>query len=243
MIADNQPVTSAWLPNGAKVSQQFGVQEYIPSLGINGPHEGVDLAVAVGSPLQLPSGTHAVVQKTGWDPFGGGNFVQLLLDDGSVVQLFHLQDTLVKAGQDLTGGTMLGHTGSTGASTGPHLHFQVNQGGKPIDPWAWITGLGSPAAPNTGGSANPFDAIKNVNDFFGHLVAPSHNPCSPPADEMGVFKVIDAATCPQNWWKVGFVGVGVMLIGFGLVIYFFQEEKAAAVVVVRDAGEAAAVAA
>ena len=192
----------------------------------------------------LPTGVTATVQKAGWDSFGGGNFIQLLLSDGSVVQLFHLQDSVVKAGQNLTGGVLLGHTDSTGASTGPHLHFQINQSGKAVDPWAWLTGLGSAVAPNTGGSGidlNPLDALKNVNDFFGHLVAPSHDPCSPPADEVGLFKVIDAATCPNNWWKVGFVGLGGAVILLGIIVYFFQEEKSAAVVVVRDAGEAAVV--
>jgi Peptidase family M23 len=235
----NSKLVSAWLPNGGTISQGFNTQEFIPSLGINAPHEGVDIATPIGSPLTLPSNVTATVQKAGWDPFGGGNFIQLELADGSVIQLFHLQDTLVKAGQDLTGGTLLGHTGSTGASTGPHLHFQVNESGKPVDPWAWLTGLGSAAAPNTGGSLNPFDAVKNVNDFFGHLVSPGHDPCSAPSSEMGVFKVIDAVTCPQNWWKVGFVGLGTGLILFGFVIYFFQQEKAAATVVIRDTEEAA----
>lgn len=242
---------NAWLPNGGTVTQDFGVMEYIPSLGINAPHEGVDIGVNTGSRLQLPSGLHAVVQKAGWDSFGGGNFVQLLLDDGSVVQLFHLQSIAVKAGQDLTGGTLLGLTDSTGASTGPHLHFQVNQGGKPVDPWSWLMGVlpggvvAGAAANAAGSSGNPLDTLKNVNDFFGHLVSPGHDPCSPPADEAGLFKVIDAATCPQNWWKVGFVGLGASLILFGLIVYFFQQEKAATVTVVHEAeraGEAAAVA-
>jgi hypothetical protein len=229
-----QKVSTPWLPNGGTVSQEFGVQEFIPSLGINAPHEGVDIATPTGSPLVLPSGTHAVVQKTGWDAFGGGNFIQLLLDDGSQVQLFHLQDSLVKNGQDLTGGNLIGHTDSTGASTGPHLHFQINQNGSAVDPWNWITNLGTGGAA-TGGSLNPFDAVKNVNDFFGHLISPGHDPCSPPADEVGLFKVIDAVTCPQNWWKVGFIGLGGVLIIMGVIVYFFKEEKAAAVVVVRSA--------
>lgn len=242
-VALNQPVSSGWLPNGGKVSQGFGVWEYIPSLGINAPHEGVDIATPVGSPLVLPAGSHATVQAAGWDSYGGGNFVKLLLDDGSQVLAFHLNDVKVKAGQDVSGGTLLGHTGNTGNSTGPHLHFQVNQGGKAVDPWNWLTGLGTAAGSAVGGSSmNPFDSLKNVNDFFGHLAAPSHDPCSPPADELGLFKIIDAATCPQNWWKVGFVGLGGVLILFGLIVYFFEQEKQAVVVVTRDAGEAAAVA-
>src|SRR5258708_5605954 len=238
-VADGQKVATPWLPNGGTVSQQFGVQEYIPSLGINAPHEGVDIATATGSPLVLPSSTHAVVDRAGWDPFGGGNAMRLKLDDGTIVQLFHLSDVVVKSGQDLTGGSLLGHTGSTGLSTGPHLHFQVDQNGKPVDPWNWITNLGSSGGSATGGSLNPLDAFKNVNDFFGHLITPGHDPCSPPADEVGLFKIIDAASCPQNWWKVGFIGAGGVLIILGLVIYFFQEEKAAAVVVVRGAEVAA----
>jgi hypothetical protein len=246
-IVDTKVAGNGWLPKGGTISQGFGTLEFIPSLGIDATHQGIDVAGHRGDPVTLPANTHATVTGAGWDAFGGGNFVQLLLDDGSQVELFHLQDVVVKAGQDLTGSNLLGHMDSTGASTGDHLHFQVNQGGKPVDPWNLLMqaagAAATSAAGSQGGSLNPFDAFKNVNDFFGHLIAPGHDPCSPPQDEMGVFKVIDGVTCPQNWWKVGISAVGVVLIGIGVAVYFFQQERQAAITIVHDVGSAAEVAA
>lgn len=230
---------NGWLPQGGTVTQDFGVQEYLPQFGINGPHQGIDVAAPAGSPVTLPSGQTAQVTKAYYDgTYGGGNTVQLLLSDGSLVDLFHLQSINVKAGQALNGGDMIGRVGMTGNATGPHLHFQIMQSGSAVDPWHWLTGLGSAVSgstPAVGGSLNPFDAVKNINDFFGHLITPGHDPCSPPDGEIGVFRIIDGLTCPQNWWRVLFVGVGGMLIIGGVIVYFFQEEKRAAVQVVESA--------
>jgi hypothetical protein len=232
-------VTSPWLPNGGTITQGFGTQEFLPQFGINAPHEGIDIGANRGDPLITPDS--ATVTGAGWDAFGGGNFVHLKLLSGEDIQLYHLQDIVVKTGQVLSPNSLLGHIDSTGDSTGDHLHFQVNQSGKPIDPWTWLTQIGSGGGA-TGGIQNPFDAIKNVNDFFGHLVAPSHGPCSPAADESGVFKIIDAFTCPQNWWKALFVTIGITMIGAGVFIYFFKEEKGVVVNVVKTAEVAEAAA-
>jgi murein DD-endopeptidase MepM/ murein hydrolase activator NlpD len=240
----NQHVSTPWLPNGAILTQGFGVFE--TAFGINAPHMGIDLAGKTGDPIVLPQGAHAQVEEAGWDPFGAGNFVKLLLDDGSTVQLFHMQSISVSKGQDISGGTLLGHMDSTGDSTGPHTHFQVdNPGGIAVDPWSVIQGAFTSTGQGggIGGSLNPLDAVKNINDFFGHLVSPGHDPCSPPSEEVGVIRIIDAVSCPQNWWKVLFTGAGVVIILVGVVIYFFKEEKEATVKVVSElpvAAEAAA---
>jgi hypothetical protein len=78
-----------------------------------------------------------------------------------------------------------------------------------------------------------------VNDFFGHLTNPGHDPCSVPAGEVGFFRVIDAVTCPQNWWKVLFSMTGVALIGLGIFIYFIKEEEQVVVKVAETAAVAA----
>jgi hypothetical protein len=243
---NNQKVTSAWLPNGAVLTQGFGVMESLPQFGINAPHQGIDLAGKNGDPINLPAGTHAVVQEAGWDPYGAGNFVKLLLDDGSTVQLFHMKAINVVQGQDLTGSQLLGWMDTTGDSTGPHVHFQLdNPSGISIDPWNLIEGVGGAGggAGGIGGIPNPLDALKNVNDFFGHLVSPGHDICSPPSSEVGVLRVADALSCPQNWWKVLFVVVGGILIFTGGITYFFKEEKQVVVNLHSDLGEAAEAAA
>lgn len=235
-------VTSPWLPNGGTISQGFGTLEYIPSLGLNQTHEGIDIGATRGDPIISP--VAATVIGAGWDDFGGGNFVHLDLGDGTTVFLFHMQDVAVKMGQTISPNELLGHIDSTGKSTGDHLHFQVDQGGIPVDPWNWINGiLGGSSAVINKSPANPLDALKNVNDFFGHFVNPGHDTCSPPADENALFKVIDSLTCSRNWWRAIFVMVGIGMIGTGVVIYFFKEESAAVQVVAKEGGEAAALAA
>lgn len=211
----NSRVATPWLPNGSVMDQDFGVPEYLPQFGINGTHEGVDLGGRTGDPVVLPAAIgHASVAGAGWDRYGGGNFVKLALDDGTTVDLFHLNDTAVKAGQDVTGGTLLGHLGSTGNSTGPHLHFQVNQGGTPVDPWHWITEL--PVVGGiAGGAEQAGSTLRNVNDFFGIL------------------------TKPENWWRALFIAAGAVMITIGVVTYFFKEERGTVVTVVHEAEQAA----
>lgn len=238
----NQKVSSAWLPNGGTITQGFGVWENVPQFGINAPHMGIDIAGKRGDPIMLPEGMHATVQEAGWDPFGAGNFLKLALDNGSTVQLFHMQNLNVHQGQDLSGGVLLGHLDSTGDSTGDHVHFQVDSpSGVAVDPWSVIQHVvGSVGGSSSDNGVAGFLGLGNVNDFFGHLVSPGHNPCSTPSGEVGILRVVDAVSCPQNWWKVLFTGTGIALIIFGAIVYFFKEEKQVGQVVVQDVGAAAA---
>ena len=236
MTAVNDQVSSAWFVGSWPVTQLFGVWESVA--GLNGPHTGLDIGLPTGTQLQTP--VHATVQAAGPSGSGYGNWVKLLLDDGSTVILGHLQSVSVSPGQDVTPGTKLGVSDSTGASTGPHLHFEVrNPGGTPVDPSSVIglpMGAGAPtSAPAQGGSSNPLDALSGMSSFFGHLVQQDHDPCKPSSDEGTVFRILDAARCRQNWWKLLFIGLGGMMVVWGLEIYFFHDE-------VR-AGEAAAEAA
>jgi murein DD-endopeptidase MepM/ murein hydrolase activator NlpD len=148
-------VTSGWWDPSVVgiVTQIFGVLEDLVVNGVHifQPHSGIDIKMPIGTALYTP--THAVVEGVGTDQYGN-NFVKLKLDNGLEVLMLHLHDMSVKVGQDLTPGTLLGHSGNSGLSTGPHLHFEVDQGGKPIDPWSVIT---DPTA--LGGVPNPFDAL------------------------------------------------------------------------------------
>lgn len=99
-------------------------------------HAGVDLAVPVGTPLRaMSSGT---VTKAGWD--GGGGFVVAVRQwDGTVIMFLHLSRGIVRVGQQVRPGQLVGYSGSTGHSTGPHLHLEVHpRGGDPVDPLPWL---------------------------------------------------------------------------------------------------------
>ena len=101
------------------------------------PHWGIDIAAQLGTPVQAVA--DGVITTIGWDPDGYGHFI--VLDHGSGWQTLyaHLQPgTLsgfgVTIGLAVRRGDAIGGLGSTGASTGPHLHFEVRHDGAHIDP-------------------------------------------------------------------------------------------------------------
>ena len=102
-------------------------------------HEGQDISAAAGVPVVAPvAGTIAFVD---FQPGGAGQYVVLTAEDGRTMFFAHMQTgASVTPGQRVGAGTTLGRVGSTGASSGPHLHFEIwlggwrHQGGKPIDP-------------------------------------------------------------------------------------------------------------
>ena len=67
-----------------------------------------------------------------------GKSVRIRSDDGRLLIYGHLQDCVARQGDTVHFGDVIGHSGSTGRSTGPHLHFQVNINGKPINPMPTI---------------------------------------------------------------------------------------------------------
>lgn len=103
-----------------------------------GYHTGVDFPVATGTSVAAVAAGHVV--SSGW----GGSFgyeVVIRHADGRYTQYAHLSAISVKAGQSVVAGQRIGRSGSTGNSTGPHLHFEVRTGpgfGSDIDPVAYL---------------------------------------------------------------------------------------------------------
>jgi murein DD-endopeptidase MepM/ murein hydrolase activator NlpD len=86
-------------------------------------HRGVDIPAAMGTPIHAAaSGT---VSNTGYEPLGAGNFVQVSHPGGLVTKYFHMSKIIAYRGQKVATGDVLGLVGSTGHSSGPHLHFEV----------------------------------------------------------------------------------------------------------------------
>lgn len=117
------------LPQGVLTSD-FGTRTS-PISGQEHFHGGIDLAAPEGtSVLACKSG---LVFQTGFDRILG-NFI-LLNHDGKNQSLYaHLNEILVKEGDTVTSGKEIGKVGTTGASTGPHLHFEIRNGGRKINP-------------------------------------------------------------------------------------------------------------
>jgi murein DD-endopeptidase MepM/ murein hydrolase activator NlpD len=87
-------------------------------------HQGIDIANAVGSPVDAAA--DGVVEYAGWNSGGYGNMIDIRHADGSLTRYGHLNAVLVREGQRVQQGQQIGEMGSTGYSTGPHLHFEVH---------------------------------------------------------------------------------------------------------------------
>ncbi|TVP62073.1 MAG: LysM peptidoglycan-binding domain-containing protein [Leptolyngbya sp. LCM1.Bin17] len=100
-------------------------------------HRGIDVAGPVGTPIVAAAS--GVVERSGWNSGGYGNMVDIRHPDGSMTRYAHNNRNLVRAGQEVRQGQQIAEMGSTGFSTGPHLHFEVhlpNQG--TVNPMAFL---------------------------------------------------------------------------------------------------------
>jgi murein DD-endopeptidase MepM/ murein hydrolase activator NlpD len=99
-------------------------------------HRGQDYAAQCGTAVYAAaSGT---VTFTGWHPFGGGNRVVIDHGNGLETTYNHLSSSSVKVGQQVSRGDVVAMSGTTGASTGCHLHFEVMVNGDVVDPTGWL---------------------------------------------------------------------------------------------------------
>ncbi len=100
-------------------------------------HTGLDFAAPEGR--EIRSIAPGVVTAASYDG-AFGNKTVVRLDDGTVLWYCHQSQLGVKVGQRLVAGDLLGYVGSTGNTTGPHLHLEVHPGKAPVDPEGWLTG-------------------------------------------------------------------------------------------------------
>ena len=95
-------------------------------------HPAIDIATAVGTPVLAAQA--GLVYFSGWSPYGYGNFVEIEHGDGRQTHYAHLRQFTVKYGDFVQQGQIIGYEGSTGNSSGPHLHFEVVVQGRYVDP-------------------------------------------------------------------------------------------------------------
>lgn len=100
-------------------------------------HKGIDIAAPVGTPIVAIS--DAEVISAGWNSGGYGNLVKLKHFDGTISLYAHNSKLFVRRGQKVTQGQQIAAMGSTGFSTGPHLHFEIHpRSGKAVNPMAYL---------------------------------------------------------------------------------------------------------
>lgn len=131
------------------------VPSAVVSQPYSGTHNGIDLAAPMGTPIR--AAFDGTVSSAGWSSMGGGNEIHINHAGGWQTWYAHLSRMLVRAGMTVNRGMRIGDVGSTGNSTGPHLHFMVLQGGWPnhVNPAPYMgAGADIPA-----GGFNPFAGL------------------------------------------------------------------------------------
>lgn len=114
------------------VSSQFGKRKN-PLTGIMKDHNGIDLAAPVGTPVYAISDGSVYLTIEGDQTFG--NYIILSHNQGKMTSVYaHLSEILVDQYKSVRKGDIIGYVGQSGLATGPHLHFEIRQGGKAENP-------------------------------------------------------------------------------------------------------------
>lgn len=124
---------SVW-PVKGWVTSTFGYRAS-PFTGLREMHEGLDIATQLKSPVMVPA--DGIVTRVGFHR-GYGNLVEIDHGYGVVTRYGHNSKNLVKVGQRVKRGDVISLVGSTGRSTGPHLHYEVLLNGVPVNPYRYI---------------------------------------------------------------------------------------------------------
>jgi len=148
--------------NGAKLSSRYGFRIH-PILGYNQKHQGTDFAAPIGTPV-MASGA-GTVEYSGWKG-GYGKFISIRHSPVYQTNYAHLQDYAkgIRRGAKVQQGQVIGYLGSTGSSTGPHLHYEVVVNGRKEN--SQTLKLPS-AAPLEGNNKNFFEIQKrNIDNLI-----------------------------------------------------------------------------
>ncbi len=123
----------AWPAAASYITSTFGWRYF---LGMSDFHTGLDIAGPIGT--NIYASKSGVVTFSGWNYYGYGNLIILSHPDGTQTYYAHLNESYVSAGQSVSKGETIAAMGTTGRSTGPHLHFEIRIGGDPVDPLPYL---------------------------------------------------------------------------------------------------------
>jgi len=178
-------VKMVWPASCKIITQKFGNRS---ARYVSGRHTGLDIGCRAGSPIY--SATDGKVIKSGW--MGAyGNTVEIQVNDSMVCSYHHMSKIAVSKGTNVSAGKTIGYIGSTGNSTGPHLHFEVRINGKAVDPEPYLSGA------KTVDQAS-YVQPSGAGDVFKF-----------PAQMLKVFSWLTETT---NWLRVGMVIGGAILL-------------------------------
>lgn len=154
---EGKGLTPALLPTpapGAVITSHFSSYRIHPVFGVGRPHTGVDYAAPTGTPVQTIA--DGVVTFAGWQN-GYGNAIEIQHGGKQTTFYAHLSSIGVRVGEKVEQGVEIGKIGSTGWSTGPHLHFETRNNGVAEDPMVVLAEQRS-----TGIAASEREAFRQV---------------------------------------------------------------------------------
>jgi murein DD-endopeptidase MepM/ murein hydrolase activator NlpD len=149
-IPSEKPVRTAAFTSG------FGVRSD-PFRHGAAMHPGIDLSGPYGTPIYATA--DGTVLRAGWNSGGYGNLVELDHGRGIATRYGHLSAILIHAGDRITRGQLIGRMGSTGRSTGNHLHYEVRIDGRPVNPVPFMKATDYLVAMQTKANAAPMEQI------------------------------------------------------------------------------------
>lgn len=158
-------------PVSGKMTSPFGWR-VDPMTGSQRFHGGIDLAAVSGTPVYAPQA--GLVMYSGY--YGGYGNVVVLNHGNSLYTLYgHNSQLLVKAGETVYRGQTISKVGSTGRSTGPHLHFEVHHNGQYVNPVTYLAYLqpngGPMVAQVSQSSSHPVSMVNGSGDVAAHAGA------------------------------------------------------------------------
>jgi murein DD-endopeptidase MepM/ murein hydrolase activator NlpD len=127
--------TPVGFPAPGRISSSYGYREH-PKSGEEKFHSGLDISVPLGT--QVKATADGIVSFAGWTP-GGGNTVVVEHGHGFSTAYAHNRKTIVRIGQRVGRGDAVALSGSTGISTGPHIHYEVWRDGRHVNPNTFLT--------------------------------------------------------------------------------------------------------
>jgi len=170
-------ITFIYPINGAKITDGYGPRQ-APTAGASTFHRGIDFAAAQGTPIMASAqGTVTMAGDNG----GLGNCVKIKHPNGITTVYGHQSRLGTTVGREVKQGQIIGYVGSTGTSTGPHLHFETHdESGNAFDPMKVLSGNGSPISGDaatgqhkTAGGAGASPALTSIIDQRAKEKGPS----------------------------------------------------------------------
>lgn len=208
-----------WPASCKVITQKYGNRS---ARYISGRHTGLDIGCKAGSPIYAAH--DGTVTYSGYNG-AYGNEVRVQLNSSFVTSYHHMSRRKAVKGDVVSAGNVIGYIGSTGQSTGPHLHFEIRVNGKHTDPEPYLSGASVPGGATQAGfeQAGITDSLKKIWEVLGQVA-----------------KVFAWLSEPMNWLRIFMVLAGaalllIALVGFGKTMALAEKAGNA----IKDVGKKA----